>query len=52
MSAAPLVYQFTEQLEAVVQRFRESGLTYAEAVGALEILKIKLVSDATDEEEE
>lgn len=55
MDGEPLVSQFMEALDQVVDHFRDQGLTNAEAVGALEIAKQVIIleglSEAAEDEE-
>jgi len=46
--AEPLVYQFTEALEKVIDQFRDQGLTISEAIGALELLKAGIIKDGLE----
>lgn len=48
----PLVYQFTAALEKVVDQFRDQGLTLAEAIGALELLKAGIIKDGLEDAQE
>lgn len=41
----PIVARMTEELEAVVDRYRDQGIGLAEVVGALEILKSGLIHE-------
>lgn len=50
--SAPLVHQFTEALEKVVDQFRDQGLTISEAVGAPELLKAEIIKDGLEEAQE
>lgn len=44
---------FIEELERVITRFRqEYDLTYAEAIGCLELVKFDLVAEMRDEQED
>ncbi len=46
----PFLDRMREDLEATVERYRSTvGLTYAEAVGVLEIVKLDLVEELRDE---
>lgn len=49
MSAEPIVSQFTGELQEVVNKFRDQGLTNAEAIGALEIVKLGVYDDAKEQ---
>jgi hypothetical protein len=54
MSSKPIVQCFTDDLQKVVDKYRDSGLTVAEAVGGVELIKagiIKWVEDDRDSEE-
>lgn len=46
------VDQFIHELEAVIDRYRrEADLTYAETIGALEMVKADILREAGDERE-
>lgn len=51
MSGEPLVSQFTGELEKVVARFCDQGLTVAEALGALDLVHAKIIRQAYEEGE-
>lgn len=45
----PLVSVFANELQAVVNKFRDEGLTVGEALGAIEILKLELWQDQRED---
>jgi hypothetical protein len=49
MSTKPLVQCFSDEIDAVIEKYFETGLTVSEAVGALELLKLNLWRDQTEE---
>lgn len=50
--SAPLVYQFTEAIDRVIDQYRDQGLTVAEAIGALELLKAGIIKDGLENAQE
>lgn len=48
---APLVHQFAQAVEEVVDRFRDQGLTVSEALGALDLIHAGIIKDAQDGQE-
>jgi len=46
MSSAPIVELFTRDIDSVVDKYREEGITVAEVVGALELVKLSIVQEA------
>jgi uncharacterized protein (DUF433 family) len=42
MTGKPLVQQFQDEVNLIIDKFRSSGITMAEVIGALEIVKIDL----------
>jgi hypothetical protein len=48
----PLVGQFADDLEAVVKRYCDQGLTIAETLGTLDILRDSILRDAHRGEDE
>jgi hypothetical protein len=48
----PLVAQFTGDLQAVVDKYRDQGLTVSEALGALSLVHGKIMKDALESAEE
>jgi hypothetical protein len=45
----PIIDQFKDDLEAVVDRYRDQGITLGESVGAIELLKLDLWREQTEE---
>jgi hypothetical protein len=45
MDGEPLVAQFVSDLEAVVTKYHDQGMTVAEAIGGLEIVKLSVFRD-------
>lgn len=52
MAAKPLIQQFQDDLNGILNKYREQGMTVGEAVGAIEIVKLNLWSEEFDEEGE
>lgn len=52
MDGEPLVAQFVSDLESVLARYKDQGLTVAEAVGGLEIVKLSVFRDQSAREDE
>ena len=52
LSSQPLVDKFSEDMMAVVERYYDQGLTVAEAVGAIEMVKLEVFMEQTDRNEE
>ena len=48
----PIIQQFQDELNAVVDRYRNEGITFGEAIGSLEIVKLDLHSELLEEEDE
>lgn len=48
----PIATQFTEALQATLDRFRSNGLTIAEAVGGIELVKLDLYSEVSANKED
>lgn len=42
MDAEPICHQFQNEINAVIDRYRDQGLTFGEAVGVLETVKLDL----------
>lgn len=42
MSAEPIMHQFQNAVNEVIDKFRDQGLTFGEALGALETVKLDL----------
>jgi len=50
MATKPIVQHFQDDLSAVVDKYRDQGLTLSEAIGAIELIKLDLWH--TEDEEE
>ena len=48
----PLIQLFQDEINKVVDKYRDEGLTLGEAIGALELVKLDLYSETNEEEEE
>lgn len=48
MSTSPLVDQFANDIDDVINKYSDQGLTVAEAVGALDIAKMEIWYNHTD----
>ena len=48
----PMIQIFQDEIEAVVRRYYDQGLTLGEAVGALEVVKLDLWRNQRDEPDE
>lgn len=48
----PLVYQFGEEIQNVINRFQDQGITIAEVIGTLECIKMEIITDAMDAEDD
>jgi hypothetical protein len=46
MTSKPLVQHFQDDLNDVVDKYRDEGLTLSEAVGALELTKLDLHNES------
>ena len=51
MDAKPIAQQFVDDIKAVVDRYRDQGITNVEAMGALEIIKLDIYGEAQDDDE-
>lgn len=51
MDGEPLVSQFVDDLTAVVAKYNDQGLTVAEAVGGLEMVKLSVFHDRMHEDD-
>ena len=49
---APLIQQFQDELFAVVDKYRDNGLTLGEAVGAIELVKLTLWIECHEADED
>jgi hypothetical protein len=45
----PLAQQFQDDIALVIDRYRNEGLTFGEAIGVLEIVKLDLWSDQSED---
>ena len=52
MATKPLVQTFYDELDAVVKKYCDNGLTVSEAIGSLELLKLAIYEASKDTEEE
>lgn len=52
MSKEPLVSQFTGEIYAIVDKYRDQCLTISEALGALDLIHAGIIRDAMDQEDE
>lgn len=52
MSGEPLVSQFVDAVDKVVAQFCGQEMTTAEAIGALELVKAKIIRDAMEAEDD
>lgn len=52
MDGKPLVAQFVGDLEAVVGKYHDQGMTVAEAIGGLEIVKLSVFRDQSSPEDD
>ena len=51
MDGKPLIQHFADDLQAVVDKYRNQGLTIGEAIGAIEIVKLDLYEDLQEDDE-
>jgi len=51
MAEKPLIQQFQDDLNAVVDKYRNQRLTIAAAVGVLEIIKMDVADEMAAEDE-
>ncbi len=47
----PIVAQFVESVNSVVDRFRDEGITVAEVLGALVLIQHQVIKDAIENAE-
>lgn len=45
----PIAQQFKDDLQAVVNKYYDQGITLSEAIGAIELLKLDLWREQTEE---
>lgn len=48
----PLINIFQKEIEGIVDKYKDEGLTYGEAIGVLEIVKLDLWEDLRPFEDE
>ena len=51
MASKPLVQQLQDEVNLAIDKFRGTGLTMADTIGALEIIKIDLYVEKVKEDE-
>lgn len=52
MDGKPLIDQFQDDLEAVIQKYMDSGLDLGSAVGTIEICKLDLLENQKEDPDE
>jgi hypothetical protein len=52
MSSEPLQSIFARDLDNMVDKYRDQGLSYAEVIGTLEVYKIDLYHELSQDEDE
>lgn len=52
MGIKPLSQQFVDDVHSVIDKYRGEGLTIAELIGGLEIVKLDSYAEATADEED
>lgn len=52
MSSEPLIQIFSNKLNELIDTFRDQGITFGEAIGALEICKLQLWHESEHKDEE
>lgn len=52
MSVKPLSQSFTDDVDAVVDKYRDQGITVSEVVGALELVKIGIINSSIESDED
>lgn len=50
MSSEPIVSQFTGAIEAVIDQYRDQGITIAEVLGAMDLIHAQIIKDAMEGE--
>jgi len=48
----PIIQQFQDELRAAVDKYRDQGITFGEAIGAIEIIKLDLYNEQINDEEQ
>lgn len=49
MAIPPLVQQFQDEINGVIDKYRDEGLTLSEAIGAIELTKLDLWHEAQED---
>lgn len=49
MDSKPMIQFFQDEIEAVVRKYYDQGLTLGEAIGVLEVVKLDLWSNQRDD---
>ena len=49
MATKPIAQSFVDEISKIVDKYRESGITLAETIGGLEIVKLDLYNERTEE---
>lgn len=52
MSSKPIIQQFQDEVESVLEKYDDTGLTTGEAVGALMMVVMDLRDNQKEEEDE
>lgn len=48
----PIAQQFVDDISAIIDKYRDEGITISEAIGGLEIVKLDLWNEAADNAED
>ena len=51
MSQKPLVQHFQDDIDAVIDKYRDEGITVSETMGVLELTKLLLFAEFSEEDE-
>lgn len=49
MATKPIAQSFVDEVSEVVDKYRESGVTLVETIGGLEIVKLDLYNEQTED---
>jgi len=52
MDGEPLISQFQNEIDAVIEKYNDSGLTLGETVGVLELCKLGVVKNSEEDEDD
>jgi hypothetical protein len=52
MDGKPLIHSFEDEVNAVIDKYRDQGITFGEAIGVLETVKLNLWHEGQHREEE